>query len=180
MRACVMRALKPQWSEALTLLACSKATLLCWSVLAHLGLTSQQVADLQLLLPLLNLLNSYQHCRGIADHQGTDVNQVVLVYILAAFRSMCSALRPPMPCKSLPCWQTKATLQGEHMLLTSINHSTLGCLSKVIYCRLRCTFVTVVALAENTQHILGVFRTTRCNALVRIHAVLHSAALSTY
>ena len=86
MRACVMRALKPQWSEALTLLACSKATLLCWSVLAHLGLTSQQVADLQLLLPLLNLLNSYQHCRGIADHQGTDVNQVVLVYIFCCFQ----------------------------------------------------------------------------------------------
>ena len=66
-----------------------------------------------------------------------------------------------MPCKSLPCWQIKATLQGEHMLLTSINHSTLGCLSKVIYCRLRCTFVTVVALAENTQHILGVFKNNK-------------------
>ncbi len=60
-----------------------------------------------------------------------------------------------MPCKLLQCWQTKATLQGEHMLLTSINYSTLGCLPKVCYCRLQCTIVTVVALAENTQHIFG-------------------------
>jgi len=55
-----------------------------------------------------------------------------------------------MPCKLLPCWQTKAILQGEHMLLTSINHSTLGRLSKVFHCPLQCTFVSVVALAEKT------------------------------
>jgi len=41
-------------------------------------------------------------------------------------------------------------LQGEHMLLTSINHSTLGRLSKVFHCPLQCTFVSVVALAEKT------------------------------
>ena len=41
-----------------------------------------------------------------------------------------------MPCKLLQCWQTKATLQGEHMMLR--------------YRPLQCTFVTVVALAENT------------------------------
>lgn len=57
-----------------------------------------------------------------------------------------------MPCKLLQCWQTKATLQGEHMLLTSINHSMMGRLSKVIHCPLQCTFVTVVALAQNTRH----------------------------
>ncbi len=104
------------------------------------------------LLSLLSLLflNSYKHCCGVADPQCTDGNQAILVDVFAAFRSMCSALRPPMPCKLLQCWQTKAILQGEHMLLTSINHSTLGWLSKVIRCPLRYTCATVIDLAENT------------------------------
>ncbi len=92
---------------------------------------------------------------------------------------MCSALRPPVPYKLLQCWQTKATLQGEHMLLASINHRTLGCLSKVIYCSLQCTFVAVVISAENTRHLFVGVQIDKVRYLgAHACAMLHSAALS--
>jgi len=50
-------------------------------------------------------------------------------------------------------------------------------LSKVFHCPLQCTFVTVAALVENTQHFIRVSKTTRCNTLVHMRAILHSSAL---